>query len=415
MSKLKLLKEDTGALRTLIGAAQEGLGDFYTVVKASFKGIFRSWVYWARVHFPLTPFRSGESYRNMARNYDNDMNRIYGELDSAMSRLSISNGTVMLMNPMLGLGSLLADASVAYNSGDMGQWFETIGLKDILISRSQSSRFEGTFDYLDEKNPDALKERWAKIVGITTTTNNEYFGSIFGSIQRLFLLDFKADSRNIIGNVLSEAAENSNSIEELKKELFMKHLQLLGIFDKFEEVGKQFLERKKQYVSELLDSVEEANRIGSGVLESKTPEEFRSKISPLIQTSKSESTKKLDINKFVQMANQEFDNLKKDKKKYKQIAKQISEKDSSVNPKNIDQKIMEHIFTASRSDFANVIGESMKSTYEELKQIITANLNKSQEKILNQSELGKKYLEWKNISMKRLDDSLTISDSLQKS
>ena len=411
MSKMKLLNESTGAFKTLVSSAKDSLGNFYDIIKASFKGVFRSFIYWARVHFPLTPFRSMESYKNMARNYDQDMNRIYGELDTAMSRMSLSNGTLMLMNPSVGIVSLLADASIGYNTGDMGDWFQDLGLRDILFDRNSTTSFDGVFGYLDEKNPDALQERFAKITGIAYTSGGgSYFDSIFGSIQRIFLLDLKKDSYDRSGKLIIEVNEKQ-SLDEMKKELFLKHMEIIGIFEMFESVAEKFTTRKKEYVQELMDTVEEANRIGSAILESNTPQEFAQKVQPLITASKSEITKKLDVNGFVKMAEKEFAKIKQDKKTYSSIAKKIGEDSQG---EDLDKKIMEHVFTAARSDFANVIGESMKSSYEELKQIITGNLNKTQEKSIQQTENGKAYLEWMNKTMKKLDDSLTKSESLQK-
>ena len=412
MNKIKMLNEDTGALRTLIGAAKQGLGDFYAITKASFKGVFRSFVYWARVHFPLTPFRSAESYKNMATNYDQDMRRIYGELDTAMSRLSLSDGTLMLMNPTAGFVSVLASGAVAYNTQDMGDWFQDIGLRDILFDRNRTTRFEGTFDYLDESDPDALKKRWAAVTGTALQTGDgAYFSSIFGSLQRIFLLDFMKDSHEPIGQLLAEAEVKTQSLQDLKEELFLKHMELIGMFEVFESVAEKFLARKKEYVADLMETVEEANRIGSAILESKTPQEFSDKVSPLVKASKSDVTKNLDVDGFVKLANREMQKLKSDKKKYQKIAEKLGK---GLDEEQLDKKIMENLFTAARSDFANVIGESMKSTYEELKQIITGNLNKTQEKLIQETENGKAYLDWMNKSMKKLDDSLTKSESLQK-
>jgi len=411
MDKIKLLNESTGAFKTLVGSAKDSLGNFYDVIKASFKGVFRSFIYWARVHFPLTPFRSMESYRNMARNYDQDMNRIYGELDSAMSKMSVSNGTLMLMNPTAGVVSMLADASIGYNTGDLGDWFQDLGLRDIIFDRNSVTNFEGAFGYLDESNPDALKERFAKITGVAYQSGGgDYFNSIFGSIQRIFLLDLKKDSYDRPGNIILEADENQ-SLDEMKKELFLKHMEIIGFFEMFEAVAEKFTARKKEYVQELMDSVEEANRIGSAILESKTPKEFSEQVTPLITASKSEITKKLDIAGFVKMSEDEFKKLKQDKKNYKEIAKKVGQ---GLDGNELDEKIMEHVFTAARSDFANVIGESMKSSYDELKEIITGNLNKTQQKSIQQTENGKAYLDWMNKTMKKLDDSLTNSESLQK-
>ena len=411
MSKKQLLNESTGAFKTLVGSAKDSLGNFYDIVKARFKGVFRSFVYWARVHFPLTPFRSMESYRNMARNYDQDMNRIYGELDSAMSRMSLSNGTLMMMNPTAGIVSLLADASVGYNTGDLGDWFQDLGLRDIIFDRNSVTNFEGAFGYLDESNPDALKERFAKITGVAYESGRgKYFDSIFGSIQRLFLLDLKKDSYTRSGNILLEVDEKQ-SLDEMKKELFLKHMEIIGLFEMFENIAEKFTQRKKEYVAELMETVEEANRIGSAILDSNTPRDFQENVKPLVVASKSKITKKLDIDGLVKMAEDEYKKLKQNKKSYNEVAKKIGK---GLEGTELDEKILEHIFTAARSDFANVIGESMKSTYDELKQIITGNLNKSQQKDIQKTENGKAYLDWMNKTMKKLDDSLTKSESLQK-
>tara|TARA_B100000700_G_scaffold328066_1_gene444624 strand:- start:5184 stop:6245 length:1062 start_codon:yes stop_codon:yes gene_type:complete len=353
------------------------------------------------------------------------MKKIYGELGQALRSSSMSTGTLFLMNPGAGILSMAADAGIAYETEAMGRWFQDLGLRDILFDRQTSESWTRIFDYMDEKDPDAIKKKFgsaAGFLGIETqfSGGGEYFTSVFGSIQRLFLLDIKKDSHNRNGNLLIEVSETEN-LEELKKELLILLLERSGLFELTTEVSRKFFDRKKQYVEDLMESIEEANRIGSEIIAAADPFEFLEKVEPLVKASKNENTKKLDIRGFVKQTMQEFQKLKSDKKKYNEILAKIGAQEKSDIKENIakpssetEMKVLKYVYNIARSDFANVISESMLSTYEEMKEIITGNIDDKKRKSIEETDIGKKYIEWMEKSMKKLDQSLTKSKSLQK-